>query len=66
VILDPGDYARWLGEQPVTADELQALLRPYPHEPMRIYPIGAAIGSVKNDGPELIIPTGSDLMMVAA
>jgi putative SOS response-associated peptidase YedK len=66
VILDPGDYGRWIGEEPASADELQALLRPYPHDQMRIYPVGAAIGSVKNDGPELIEPIGPDLVLAAA
>jgi putative SOS response-associated peptidase YedK len=56
VILEPEDYARWLGEEPASAQELRALLRPYPAEPMRIYPIGQAIGNVRNEGPDLIVP----------
>jgi putative SOS response-associated peptidase YedK len=56
VILEPAHYARWLGEEPASPDELRALLRPYPAEPMRVFPIGQAIGSVKNEGPELIVP----------
>jgi hypothetical protein len=40
-----------------------ALLQPYPHASMRVYPIGSAIGNVKNDGPELIEPAGPDLLL---
>jgi putative SOS response-associated peptidase YedK len=56
VILDPADFPRWLGDEEATPDELRALLRPYPAEPIRAYPIGQRIGNVKNDGPELIVP----------
>ena len=38
VIFDPGDYARWLGEEPTANDELLALLRPYPAERMIAFP----------------------------
>jgi putative SOS response-associated peptidase YedK len=61
VILDPADYARWLGEEPASRDELLGLLRPYPAERMRVHPIGPAIGNVKHEGPELIEPAGPDL-----
>jgi len=35
VILAPADYARWLGEEPDPRD----LMRPFPAEPMRMWPI---------------------------
>jgi putative SOS response-associated peptidase YedK len=38
VILEPRDYARWLGEEETSADDLHELLRPHPAEPMRLYP----------------------------
>jgi putative SOS response-associated peptidase YedK len=38
------------------ADELQALLRPYPDERMRAYPVSAKVNSVKNDDAGLIEP----------
>ena len=58
VILDPGDYARWLGERPVTSNELQEMLRPYYGKPMKAIKIGPKIGNVKNDEPRLIEPIG--------
>lgn len=56
VILAPDHYALWL--DPVLRDPgpLQALLGPYPAERMRVYPVGPAVNSVRNDGPGLIEP----------
>ncbi len=31
-LLDEGDWAKWLGEEPATAEELKAMLRPAPRE----------------------------------
>ena len=56
VILDPGDYVRWLGERPVTSNELQEMLRPYYGKPMKATKIGPKIGNAKNEGPELVQP----------
>src|SRR5437868_6563105 len=53
VILPPEAWRRWLGEEVVDSDELLALLRPYPAELMRAYPVGLAVGNVRNNGPEL-------------
>ena len=53
-ILAREDYAAWLGETEATADELKALLKPCPPEIMEAVPISLRVGSVKNDGPELI------------
>ncbi len=52
VILAPGDYAAWLGED--TAREVSELLRPYPSEAMRAYRVSTAVNRVKNEGPECI------------
>jgi putative SOS response-associated peptidase YedK len=54
VILDEPDYPRWLGEAPADADELQALLRPFPAERMQAHEIGPRIGNVKNNDAALI------------
>jgi putative SOS response-associated peptidase YedK len=54
VILPSETWAAWLGEEPASADELQALLRPYPAERMRAYPVSAKVNSVKNDEPSLL------------
>jgi putative SOS response-associated peptidase YedK len=59
VILDRAAYPIWLGEEPIEAGELPSLLRPFPAERMRAYPIGPRVGNVKNDDAELIEPLAS-------
>ncbi|MEM7766592.1 MAG: SOS response-associated peptidase [Pseudomonadota bacterium] len=51
VILDPSQYARWLdpGSGPV-----QDLFDPFPAEDMHAWPVGAAVGNVRNNSPDLI------------
>jgi putative SOS response-associated peptidase YedK len=56
VILDSGAYPIWLGEEEALADELSSLLRPFPAERMRAYPIGPRVGNVKNDDAALVEP----------
>jgi len=52
VIVDPADFAAWLEARPGS----EALLRPFPAERMAAYRVGAAVGAVRNQGPELIEP----------
>ena len=56
VILAQSDWPKWLGEEPTTEEELLALLRPYPNDTLKIWPVGAAVGNVKNNGAELVLP----------
>jgi putative SOS response-associated peptidase YedK len=53
VILAPADWPRWLGETPATLDELKGLLAPCPDDTLTLWPVGRAVGNVRNDGPEL-------------
>src|SRR5690348_3779991 len=46
----------WLGEIDASPEELLTLLQPYPGELMRVYPVGPAVGSVRNDKPGLLEP----------
>lgn len=55
-ILAPDAWPRWLGEVPVQAGELSMLLAGAGQEVLRIWPIGRAIGNVRNDSPDLIAP----------
>jgi putative SOS response-associated peptidase YedK len=54
VILPREAWANWLGEG--TADDVAALLRPYPAERMRAYRVGSAVGNVRNNDASLIEP----------
>ena len=49
VILKPDAWPLWLGEQPADPPQLKALLAPYPAEEMIAWPVGARVGSVKNN-----------------
>ncbi len=59
VILDPKNYARWLGETPAAPDELQAMLKPYPPNEMEAFKIGTKIGNPRHDEPSLVEPLAS-------
>jgi putative SOS response-associated peptidase YedK len=54
VILPKPAWPLWLGEAGATPGEVLSLLIPYPAELMRAYPIGKAVGNVKNDEPGLL------------
>jgi putative SOS response-associated peptidase YedK len=53
VIIEKADWPVWLGE---AAGEVTALMRPAPEVVLRVWPIDKRVGSVKNDGPELLEP----------
>jgi putative SOS response-associated peptidase YedK len=48
----PADYARWLSDEPDPRD----LLRPFPAEPMRMWPISARVNKPENDEPPILEP----------
>ena len=53
VILDRADFAAWL--DPLTPPAaLHELLRPCLPVRVALHPVGAAVGNVRNDGPELV------------
>jgi putative SOS response-associated peptidase YedK len=56
VILGPDEHAAWLGEESMSADQLKAILRPYPSERLTMWPVDRRVGNVKNEGPELAEP----------
>jgi putative SOS response-associated peptidase YedK len=56
VILEQRDIAKWLGEEPASVDDLKSLLRPYPAERVRLWPVDRRVNNVRNDDGELIRP----------
>jgi putative SOS response-associated peptidase YedK len=58
VILDPADYALWLNPAATEPRSLEPLLGPFPAAAMRAYPVGLAVNSARNDGPELVAEAG--------
>jgi putative SOS response-associated peptidase YedK len=55
VILDRSSFAAWL-DSLTPRPALRELLRPCPPERVALHPVGAAVGNVRNDGPELVAP----------
>jgi putative SOS response-associated peptidase YedK len=47
---------RFEEETKASEDELLALLRPCPDDVLKIWPVGKAVGNVKNTGPQLVMP----------
>lgn len=56
VLLPQSDYEAWLDPGNEKTDALMGMLKPYPAEEMRAYPISLRVNNVKNDGPEIIKP----------
>jgi putative SOS response-associated peptidase YedK len=55
VIVRAADYERWMA--PADPERLPVdLLRPFPEEEMAAWKIGSAVGNVRNDSPDLIVP----------
>jgi putative SOS response-associated peptidase YedK len=52
VILAPNDYARWLSEEPDPRD----LMRTFPAELMRMWPISTRVNKPENDDPSIVEP----------
>jgi putative SOS response-associated peptidase YedK len=51
VILPERHWAAWLDAGLQDAGELAPLLRPYPADAMRAYPVGLLVNDPRNDGP---------------
>jgi putative SOS response-associated peptidase YedK len=52
VILSPDAYARWLGDEPDPGD----VMRPFPAERMRMWPISTRVNKPENDDPAILDP----------
>ena len=58
VIVKPDDYRQWLGGGPLSAEQLSAVLSPFPAEAMEAYPVSPAVNNVRADGPHLTLAAG--------
>ena len=50
VILPPSGYVRWLGEE----EDPRELMRPFPSETMRMWPISTRVNKPENDDPSIL------------
>ena len=57
VILPEEHHAKWLGE--VEDSGLKELLKPFPADQMKMWPISARVNSPKNDDPDILTPIGA-------
>ena len=57
VILSPDEFAPWLDLQLTEPEQLWPMLDQYPADEMTAYPVSTLVGSVRNDSPELIVPS---------
>ena len=55
-ILHETDYETWLTPRDQDEAALEPLLKPFPAEEMRAYPVGPRVNNANNDGPDLIAP----------
>ena len=56
VILPRQHWAAWRGPALQEAGELVPLLRPYPADALRAYPVGTVVSNPRNDGPACLEP----------
>jgi putative SOS response-associated peptidase YedK len=52
LILERADYTRWLSDEPDPDD----LMRPFPAEPMRVWPLSTRVNKLENDDPSILEP----------
>lgn len=57
VVLGEEEHAAWLG----FGDDPERLMHPIPDDRVELREVGAAVGNVRNDGPELVEPVGLGL-----
>jgi putative SOS response-associated peptidase YedK len=56
VVVPPEQWVTWLDPSPREPGELRALLEPREDVPLAAYPVSTLVNSVRNDGPQLILP----------
>ncbi len=59
VILQAKDYETWLAAGDQKADDLMPLMKPFPADLMKAYPVSKFVNSPRNDTPETIEPLAS-------
>jgi putative SOS response-associated peptidase YedK len=56
VILGEADWAKWLGEEPATNEQLLNLLTACPDEWLKVWAVDKKVGNVRTTGAELVLP----------
>jgi putative SOS response-associated peptidase YedK len=56
IVLESPDWDAWLAAE-TSVLELRPLLRPLPADELAMHPVSPAVNNVRNQGPELLVPT---------
>jgi putative SOS response-associated peptidase YedK len=56
VILDPADFDEWLSPKIQGGDKLRHLLRPFPAQGMKAYPVSTLVNNPRNEDPSCVVP----------
>ncbi len=56
LILDPADYDEWLSPTLQGGDELRHLLRPFPAQQMKAFPVSTGVNNPRNEDPACVAP----------
>ena len=56
VVLPPESWDRWLDPANDDIEELEAMLKPALEDLLELFPVSTEVNSVKNNGPQLVIP----------
>ncbi len=56
LIIAREDWERWLDPELTDEKEIEQMLKPYPADEMRAYPVSTRVNNAKNDDPGLIEP----------
>ena len=59
-ILHREDEEEWVSRDVTDPLQVERLLRPYPEDAMRVYPVSLDVNSTRNNGPDLIEPDEGD------
>ena len=57
VILNPGDFDKWLDPTQHDPEPLQVLLRPFPSEKMKAFAISTYVNNPRNQGTACVAPS---------
>ena len=56
VILEPADFDEWLSPKIQGGDKLRHLLRPFPAQGMKAFPVSTVVNNPRNEDPSCVVP----------
>ena len=62
VILEPEDFSRWLDPELQESEGVEDLIRTYPEDKMKIYPVNPIVNNARNETEDCIKPKRKDTL----